>query len=107
MRDGLYRVEFAAQAGAGTGVVHLMGGQLWGGDSAMYYVGTYTVSANDFKAELQVDRHSDAGMVSVLGKDRSRLFVEGKVSGDIVEGKGTVPDAPHVQFNARLSRIAD
>ena len=40
MKDGLYRVEFQTQRGAGAGVVFLEGGALRGGDSQMFYTGS-------------------------------------------------------------------
>jgi hypothetical protein len=42
MQNGLYWVEFRTPLGSGAGVVVLQDGNLRGGDSSMYYFGTYT-----------------------------------------------------------------
>ncbi len=55
----------------GAGVITLVGGQLFGGDSAFLYKGTYTERGNTLTAQVQVNRYA-AGMGSVMGRDQLR-----------------------------------
>lgn len=108
MIDGLYRVVFTTQIGAGTGVVHLMGGKLWGGDATIFYTGTYSLDAGRFTASVKTGRHSEvAGSMSVFGIDRVDISLKGTVSGDTIEAEGAAAQAPGIVFNALLIRVAD
>ncbi len=57
LQNGLYKIEFQTQLGAGSGVVILHDGQLRGGDSMIYYVGTYKQDGDEFSAEVRTDAH--------------------------------------------------
>lgn len=108
MRDGLYRVQFSTQAGHGAGVVVLSGGQLRGGDGALYYVGTYTIEGDQFSATIETNRHTaDANIRSVLGVDRAHITLQGTITGDSASMNGTAQEAPGVQFQATLSHLSD
>ena len=108
MRDGFYRVHFQTPLGWGTGVVHALGGKLWGGDAGMYYVGTYSIDNDTVNAEVRTDRHTQhPGIVAVFGRDQVRIALKGVSSGDKVKLNGTSPEAPGVSFTAELTRIAD
>lgn len=108
MRDGLYKVQFQTPLGAGSGVVHLMGGKLWGGDAGLFYIGTYTEHGSDFVANVATDRHTQyPGIVSVFGKDRVHISLSGKTNGDAGQMKGTAVESPGITFQAAFSRIAD
>jgi hypothetical protein len=53
-------------------------GTLKGGDSSMYYVGTFEETENYIKACLPFHKHSNVpGIISVLGVDNADLKVEG------------------------------
>ena len=108
MRDGLYRVQFQTQRGMGTGVVYTQGGKMWGGDAALYYVGSYTQTGDKLTANVMTDRHSQvAGIASVFGIDKVTITLEGTVKGDTVTCNGKAAQAPGVTFQATLSRISD
>lgn len=107
MQDGLYRVHFQTPLGAGAGVVHLMGGRLWGGDAALYYVGTYSLDNNRFVADVVTDRHTNIpGMMSVFGKDKVHIRLSGVHTPDSAQVVGSAAEAPGVTFSATLNRIA-
>jgi len=109
MEDGLYKVTFATPMGEGYGVVVLKGGELRGGDSMMYYVGTYSENGGDFSASVDVNVHSQvAGMVSVFGPgvNRVHLDLSGKSLGSGATAKGSSPQAPGVGFSATLAKLA-
>jgi hypothetical protein len=108
MRDGLYKVAFGTQMGEGFGVVTLSNGQVRGGDAGLFYVGTFQQTGDDFRAEVQIDRHTNVpGIVSVFGIDRVRIVLAGKSQNDSGRMQGSSPDAPGVSFSATLTRIAD
>src|SRR5258708_22281404 len=106
MRRGLYKVHFRTQLGSGAGVVVLDNGKILGGDSAMYYVGTYQESGNQFTAVLETRFHTSS-MGSVLGVPNARLDIQGTSTGDTATLSGTTPSNPSVRFGAKLERIAD
>jgi hypothetical protein len=108
MRDGLYKVQFQTPRGMGTGVVYAQAGKMWGGDAALYYVGTYTQSGENLSAHVETNRHSQVpGVVPVFGIDKVTIKLEGSVKGDTVTCQGTAAQAPSVTFQAVLNRISD
>ena len=107
MREGLYKVEFSTPLGMGYGVVHAKGGKMLGGDSSMYYVGSYTVESGTLTATIKVDRHSPALQTTVFGRDNVTIHVAGKVNGNAIAAKGTSPQAPGIGFQANLTHISD
>ncbi|MDR9760561.1 GrlR family regulatory protein [Rhizobium redzepovicii] len=108
MRNGLYKVTFGTPLGSGYGVVYAQDGKIRGGDSLIYYTGTYSVNGADMSAEVDTDAHSNVpGMTSVLGPAKAKLLLQGRVNGDIVACQGTSPQAQNVTFKATLQRIAD
>lgn len=107
MRDGLYAVEFQTAMGVGAGVVYAIGGRLVGGDSGMYYTGTYETDGDNLQASVSVDRHTSHGVVSVFGVDKVQIKLQGKTKGDTVTCTGTAPAAPGLTFKASLRRLTD
>lgn len=106
IQEGLYRVTFGTPLGGGTGVAHLAGGRLNGGDSMMAYVGTYDDSTDNFTAEIHVFQHSQVpGMASALGTNDAQLSVTGTVNGNTIQGSGSSPQAPGVQLTVHLERL--
>ena len=104
MQNGLYKVAFQTPIGAGAGVVVLQDGNLSGGDSSMYYVGSYAVVAGQFTAEVLANRHTP-GQASVFGKDKTRISLTGTAQEASAQATGTSPDAPSVRLQATLTRI--
>jgi hypothetical protein len=79
LKDGLYKVEFRTPLGMGAGVVVLQGGQVRGGDSRTYYVGSYSESSSQFSAKVKVDTHTNfPGLSSVFGRDRVNISLRGR-----------------------------
>ena len=52
--EGFYTVQFKGVQGLGAGVVTLVAGRLFGGDSGYLYTGTYTDTGNTLKAQVHV-----------------------------------------------------
>ena len=108
MRNGLYAVRFQTPIGAGGGVVFASGGTLRGGDSSIYYLGTYTTNGDQLTADVQFATHLNIpGLTSVFGVPQGTINLTGTVSGDSVSTKGSSPAAPGLAFDAHLRRIAD
>jgi hypothetical protein len=108
MRNGLYKVAFRTPIGEGFGVVVLSDGKLSGGDSSMYYSGSYTQNGDDFRAEVSVATHTQvSGMRSVFGVPQGTIALTGKSEGDRGTMAGSSPQAPGIAFSAVLTRIGD
>lgn len=108
MRDGLYKVQFRTPLGLGNGVVYAKDGKMWGGDSGMYYVGSYTDEGGKLHATVAIDRHvSVPGTISVFGVDKATINLVGNVSGNTIAAEGSSPQAPGVRFSASLAHISD
>ncbi len=106
MKDGLYQVTFNTRMGGGAGVVTLRDGKIGGGDSAIWYAGTFTETKNKFTAEVLTGRHS-TGLPSVFGVDKLQINLTGTTDGDTAKLSGTSPQAPGVQLDGTLTRITD
>lgn len=106
MIDGLYKVAFSTQFGAGDGVADIRGGQVRGGDSAMFYRGVFTENGTKFSAKVKSARHSP-GMLSVFGIDTANIVLDGVINGTTIDCQGTAAEAPGVTFKAHLTRISD
>jgi hypothetical protein len=106
MRDGLYKVDFRTQGGSGAGVVVLQGGKVRGGDSGLYYAGTFAENGDQITAQIATNRHT-VGIGSVFGRDRVNISLRGTAKGDTAQMTGTAAEAPGLNFQASLTRIAD
>jgi len=106
LADGLYKVAFQTPIGAGAGVVHLVGGRMWGGDAALYYVGTYNLAGEQVSASVTTNRHT-AGYDSVFGVDRVHITLRGQTRTNEVHLEGSAVEAPGISFKAFLTKISD
>lgn len=107
MKEGLYKVQFQTGLGAGYGVVYAKDGKLYGGDSGLYYIGSYTESAGNLEAKVSTNRHAPNGIVpmSVFGVDKVDITLTGRVAGDTISTTGTAAQAPGIRFQAILTFI--
>lgn len=87
LRDGFYKVDFAASLPSAGGVVVLDGGVIRGGDDQMIYSGSYGVSGSDPSATM-----------SMTGELSVRPYVKGANS---VFNTGSQP------FTLKVSGTAD
>ena len=53
MVDGFWTIHYDAEGNRGAGVVVLINGKLYGGDSGFTYIGSYTESGDSVAAEIQ------------------------------------------------------
>lgn len=108
MKDGLYKVFFQTPLGIGAGVVFAKDGRMWGGDSSIYYVGTFSEENGELTATVDIDEHTKVpGMASVFGVANATIVLSGTVNGGIITAKGTSPQAPGISFSATLTHISD
>lgn len=101
MKNGLYAVSFATPMGQGDGVIVLHDGCVRGGDSALFYTGTYAVDGGSFSATITTGRHA-AHMPSVFGVDVVTINLQGDWSDGTASVTGTSPQAPGLSFKASL-----
>lgn len=109
MIEALWSVEFRSNLDLiGSGIVVLETGRVFGGDSAMIYVGSYTVDGNNIKAELHIHRYASApGMVSITGLDDYHLQATGKLGTKEILLQGHVVGAPNIQIVVKAVRRAE
>lgn len=90
----------------GSGVVVILDGTLKGGDSLMYYVGTFKETENQFTADFYARKHTDRTDIrSVFGLDEVHLTVQGTSTDTSVDVTGTAAEVPEVQFQAQLNLL--
>ena len=107
MQNGLYAAEFRTPLGQGNGVVLLLNGTLQGGDSMMYYRGSYTTEGNNFKADVKTGAHAHPpGMQSVFGREHVTIGLSGTFDNDSLTANGKAAEAPNVNFAVKLKLIA-
>ncbi len=107
MDNGLYKVRFETPRGNGTGVVVLREGLLWGGDSSMFYTGTYTLDDGAFVAKIVTNVHTIAPhRPSIFGRDIVHITLKGTFSRDYAEIIGVAREVPDIDFRAELSKLS-
>src|SRR5580700_7465704 len=109
MKEGLYQINFKTPGGGpGAGVIVLENGTIRGGDSMLFYRGTFSESGDKFTAHVVTGKHTTIpGMNSVFGRDIVTITLSGTTSADskaII--KGSAKEVPNVSFDATLSFIA-
>jgi hypothetical protein len=107
MDNGLYKVRFETPRGNGTGVVVLKDGHLWGGDSSMFYTGTYSLQDGVFNGKLVTNVHTIAPhKPSIFGRDIVHITLKGTFSREYGEVIGSAREVPDVPFKAELTRLS-
>jgi hypothetical protein len=107
MDDGLYKVRFETPRGSGTGVVVLQDGHLRGGDSSMFYTGTYTLHDGAFSARILTNVHTVAPhKPSIFGRDIVHITLKGTFSRDFAEVTGVAKEVPDIGFKAELTKLS-
>ena len=107
MIEGFWIVQFAGMEGKGGGVVVLSKGQVFGGDSAYTYLGTYEGSSEKFKASIRVQNFEPA-IGNVLGiRGDFDLSFSLILKGNELTGDASTPAAPGFGLKVRLTRRAN
>lgn len=112
--EALWRVQFQSNSPqlvlpAGAGVVIFETGRIFGGDSAMYYLGAYSVKANVLSGTLHVGTHTAIpGVQSVFGpRPEFDLILSGTIEGDQIKVRGLLRQDRRYELTAILERLKD
>jgi hypothetical protein len=106
MKAGLYKVDFKTPAGSGAGVVVLENGVIHGGDSMMFYRGTYRASGGKFTVDFVAGKHTIIpGMISGFGHDSATISLVGTNTDTTAIMTGSAKEVPGVTFQAVLALI--
>ena len=102
MIDGLWTVQYYGPQGNSGGVVVLMNGRILGGDSGFYYVGSYKLNGDALEGKVSV-KNFDPSIPNVIGVVGDfDLLIEGKVTGNSINGTGALATAPSAKIAVRL-----
>lgn len=108
MNEGLYKAEFETPFGKGTAVIYLHNGLFRGGNSALFYKGTYEIDGKTLHAQAKIKRHSqDLNIASVFGMDNITVTIEGVIEGNIINVDGLSDDVPDMQMRGKFTRLCD
>ncbi len=89
MVEGFWTVQFTDIQGLGFGVVTLLGGQVFGGDSGFVYTGTYTENGNAVNVRVRVRRVVDS-VPKVMGFDKFDLELTGRLQANTLVVTGVM-----------------
>lgn len=102
--NGLYAINFRTPLGQGDGVVYLTDGKVKGGDSALWYDGSYTLEGVNFMGSIRTGQHAQG--FSVLGNPNATLHFTGVFDGGTAKLTGTSKEAPGVTLTCHLRKVA-
>src|ERR1700719_4929751 len=113
MKNGLYSIHVSLQdgrSGKGSGVVLFRDGKIFGGDSYLFYTGSYTSKGDTFKGEVLVQRHTSSPDANPLFGAPSPVGIG--VTGTFTDTRGTMRGTalvakPSQIFGATLRKLAD
>jgi hypothetical protein len=106
MVDGFWLLQYEGIQGSGGGVLVLLNGRVFGGDSAYYYTGSYETKGPTLKARVQV-RNFLAGVASALGVEGDfELDVVGALEGDVIRGAASLVSTQGTGVAIKLTRRA-
>lgn len=108
MKNGLYKAFFKTPLGQGTGIVVIIDGSIKGGDSSMYYTGTFQEINNQITATIHVGKHSNVpGITSVFGLDDVNVKLQGTSTDNTATISGVAAEAPTAHLQAQLTLIVE
>jgi T3SS negative regulator,GrlR len=104
---GLWTVKFSLGVATGSGVITLVDGRIFGGDSSYYYSGSYAPlkELNSVTGLLRVI-HFYGPLSNVFGPYRElQLSFVGSVGNDLIIANARSASAPHLNLSVRLDRV--
>jgi len=102
--EGFWTVQFKGVQGWGAGVVTMIAGRVFGGDSVVMFMGTYSLVGNDAKVQIHVKQFME-GLMNVMGPKEFDLDLAGKLEDDKLTLAGSIPGT-ELKLNAVLNRQA-
>jgi hypothetical protein len=103
--EGFWTVQFTGVQGWGAGVITLIGGRVFGGDSGFLYTGSYTEQGNALTARVHVKQYV-AGIANVMGRNEFDLELTGTLQGNTLTATGTIPGTP-LRLSGTLTKQGD
>jgi hypothetical protein len=103
--EGFWTVQFSGVQGWGAGVLTLIGGQVFGGDTSFLYTGTYRQSGTSMTGHVHVKRHA-VGLPNIMGRDEFDLDLNGTINGSIVTLAAKIPGTS-LQLSGTLTKQGD
>jgi len=104
---GFWIVQFTGVQGFGWGVLTLINGRVFGGDSMMLYTGSYTQEGTTLRASVHVKAHANVpGIQSVMGRNEFDLELSGTLQGNTITGSGTIPGT-QLRLNTTLTKHSE
>jgi hypothetical protein len=104
MRDGLYRLRFQSARGWGSGVMHTIGGRVWGGDGVIFYTGTVTETDGRVELIVTTEPHTEnSSLETIFGVYKARLVLSGPAGDDVMHLDGSPDDAPGLLIRTELT----
>lgn len=100
--EGFWTVQFTGVQGWGAGVLTIIGGQLFGGDSGFLYTGNYQQTGNSMTGRVHVKQHA-AGTLNVMGRNEFDLELTGTLQGNIIKVTGKIPGT-QLQLTGSLTK---
>lgn len=108
MQEGLFKTEFQTPFGSGVGVIHLQGGKIHGGNTALYYVGTYKIDGQQFQADLVTRRHTmNLNIASVFGVDTANVHMEGEIKDGNILIEGCAAEVPDMHLTGKFTFLCE
>lgn len=105
--DGFWLVQFEGMQGNGGGVVVLIRGKLFGGDSQTTYIGDYRTDGEKLYATAKIQNYVP-NVANVIGVDGDYLLdVEGTLQGNVITAQGTAVGHDVAGMALRLTKISD
>lgn len=105
--DGFWIVQFEGIEGGGGGVAVFLKGNVYGGDGAYHYTGTYGVEGAILTAQVLVHQFLP-GMGNVLGIEGDfTLSLVGKLDGTTIVGTASLIGVAGAGIAFKLKKISD
>jgi hypothetical protein len=103
--EGFWTVSFKGVQGWGTGVVTLIAGRVFGGDSAVYFTGTYTQQDDVVEIQIHVKQQMP-GLMNVMGRSEFDLDLTGDLQGNTLKIAGNIPGT-ELRLTATMKKLCD
>lgn len=105
--EGFWLVQYEGMQGNGGGVVVLIKGKVFGGDSETTYIGDYRAKGDKLYAKAQIHNFVP-GSLNVVGVEGDYwLEIEGILQGNVVRGSGKVLAHDVAGMALKLTKISD
>lgn len=111
LKEGLYCLKFQSLTAWGYGLVYLAGGKIYGGDSYIYYVGTYSIAGQFIQGRVKGRAYApDApqGTFSLFGRDNNTIEIEGTIgAGGEITLTLRSKQAPGIEITGELEFLSE